>query len=91
MSPNMATCGVSTSVYNWRWTTTNLRADIYTFSRNAGAYIGASIAGAVIHPRREWNHNYYGSTAASPQAIVLEGKYFNPQADPLRQALSALN
>jgi SH3 domain-containing YSC84-like protein 1 len=72
-------------------TTTNLHADIFTFSRNAGAYIGASIEGAVIHPRREWNHDYYGSTAASPQAIVLEGKYFNPQADQLRQALSALN
>lgn len=72
-------------------TTTNLRADIYTFSRNAGAYIGASIEGAVVHPRREWNHDYYGSTSASAKGVVLEGKYFNPQADPLREALSALN
>lgn len=71
-------------------TTTNLRADIYSFSRNAGAYFGASIEGAVIHPRRVWNHGYYGSKAASPQAIVLEGKYFNPQADKLRQTLTEL-
>jgi SH3 domain-containing YSC84-like protein 1 len=71
-------------------TTTNLRADIYSFSRNAGAYLGASIEGAVIHPRRTWNHEYYGSTAASPQGIVLEGKYNNAGADPLRQTLIEL-
>jgi lipid-binding SYLF domain-containing protein len=71
-------------------TTTNLNADIYSFSRNAGAYFGASIEGAVIHPRRAWNHDYYGSKAASPQAIVLEGKYFNPNADKLREALTEL-
>jgi lipid-binding SYLF domain-containing protein len=72
-------------------TTTNLRADIYSFSRNAGAYIGVSIEGAVIHPRTEWNHGYYGSDNATAKGVVLEGKYFNPQADPLREALSALN
>ncbi|MPY73212.1 MAG: hypothetical protein GEU87_03025 [Alphaproteobacteria bacterium] len=72
-------------------TTTNLRADIYSFSRNAGAYIGASIEGAVIHPRVEWNHSYYGSNNATAKGVVLEGKYFNPQADSLREALSALN
>jgi lipid-binding SYLF domain-containing protein len=72
-------------------TTTNLRADIYSFSRNAGAYIGVSIEGAVIHPRTDWNHSYYTSDNASAKGVVLEGKYFNPQADPLREALSALN
>jgi lipid-binding SYLF domain-containing protein len=72
-------------------TTTNLRADIYSFSRNAGAYIGASIEGAVIHPRTEWNHEYYGSTNATAKGVVLEGKYFNPQADPLREAMAAFN
>lgn len=71
-------------------TTTNLRADIYSFSRNAGAYFGASIEGAVVHPRRGYNFEYYGSKNASPKAIVLEGKYFNPQADPLRQTLAEL-
>jgi lipid-binding SYLF domain-containing protein len=71
-------------------TTTNLRADIYSFSRNAGAYFGASIEGAVIHPRRGYNYEYYDSKNASPKAIVLEGKYFNPQADPLRQTLTEL-
>lgn len=71
-------------------TTTNLRADIYSFSRNAGAYFGASIEGAIIHPRRAWNHEYYDSKSASPQAIVLEGKYFNPHADKLRETLTEL-
>ncbi|MEM9681682.1 MAG: lipid-binding SYLF domain-containing protein [Pseudomonadota bacterium] len=71
-------------------TTTALGADIYSFSRNAGAYFGASLAGAVVHPRRSWNHTYYGSTSASPTAIVLDGKYFNAQANPLREALTNL-
>lgn len=71
-------------------TTTNLRADIYSFSRNAGAYFGASIEGAVIHPRRGYNYEYYDSKNASPKAIVLEGKYFNPKADPLRQTLGEM-
>ena len=49
------------------------------------------IEGAVIHPRVDWNHSYYGSNNATAKGVVLEGKYFNPQADPLREALSALN
>ena len=71
-------------------TTTNLNADIYSFSRNAGAYFGASIEGAVIHPRSSYNESYYDSKNATPTAIVLEGKYFNPQADKLRSTLTDL-
>ena len=72
-------------------TTTNLRADIYSFSLNAGAFIGASLAGAVIAPRQSWNTNYYKSANATAKAVVLEGKYFNVQADPLRKTLAGLN
>ncbi|MCG8545246.1 MAG: lipid-binding SYLF domain-containing protein, partial [Alphaproteobacteria bacterium] len=72
-------------------TTTNLRADIYSFSLNAGAFIGASLAGAVIAPRQAWNTDYYNSANATAKAVVLEGKYFNVQADPLRNVLAGLN
>ena len=72
-------------------TTTNLRADILSFSVNAGAFIGASLAGAVIAPRQAWNTNYYNSANATAKAVVLDGKYFNVQADPLRKALANVN
>ena len=72
-------------------TTTNLRADILSFSVNAGAFIGASLAGAVIAPRQAWNTNYYNSANATAKAVVLDGKYFNVQADPLRKTLAGLN
>ena len=71
-------------------TTTNLRADIYSFSKNAGAYIGASVEGSVIHPRQSWNTSYYSSENATPEAVVLDGKYFNVHADALRKALADL-
>lgn len=71
-------------------TTTNLRADIYSFSKNAGAYIGASVEGSVIHPRQSWNASYYNSDNATPEAVVLDGKYFNVHADALRKSLADL-
>lgn len=71
-------------------TTTNLRADIYSFSQNAGAYIGASVEGSVIQGRQSWNESYYKSENATPKAIVLEGKYINVHAEPLRKALAEI-
>jgi lipid-binding SYLF domain-containing protein len=64
-------------------TTTNLRADIYSFSVNQGAFIGASVEGAVIHPRDNKNHNYYGDKKATPESIVLKALHQNDQANKL--------
>lgn len=72
-------------------TTTNLRADIFSFSLNAGVFVGASLEGAVVHPRQGWNTSYYSSANATAKAVVLEGKYFNVQADKLRDALAKMN
>ena len=71
-------------------TTTNLRADIYSFSLNQGAFLGASVEGAVIHPRKAKNHAYYGSTKASAEDIVLRGQYQNVHANKLRGSLRKL-
>src|SRR3546814_17059046 len=71
-------------------TTANLGADIYTYSVNEGAFIGASVEGAVIYPRAEWNHAYYGDPGATARGIVLEGRYANPQADALRRSAERL-
>lgn len=67
-------------------TTTNLDADIYAFSRAVGLFGGASLQGAGLFPRKEWNEMYYGP-GATPRAIVLDRRFFNKMADPLREAL----
>ena len=66
--------------------TTSLGEDIYTYSTNKGLFVGASLEGAVIARREDWNGEFYGGTT-SPDAIVLHGQASNPAADPLRQDL----
>ena len=68
-------------------TTTNLKADIYAFSRVVGLFGGGALEGAAILPRDEWNQGYYGAPAA-PKSIVLERRFYNTHADPLRQVLA---
>ena len=67
--------------------TTNLGADIVAFaSSNIGAYLGASLEGAVLATRRDLNEAYYGE-GATPEAIIA-GSLKNPAADSLRQVLA---
>jgi len=67
--------------------TTNLGADIVAFaSSNIGAYLGASLEGAVLATRRDLNEAFYGK-GATPETI-LAGGFTNPEADPLRQVLA---
>ncbi len=66
-------------------TTTNLGADIYAFSRAVGLFGGGAIEGAKLFARKSWLEEYYGP-GATPQAVVIERKFFNPQAEKLRKA-----
>jgi len=68
-------------------TTTNFGADIVGFARADGLFGGLSLEGAGIARRVDFNHAYYGSGATS-RGIVLENRYQNPGADPLRQELA---
>ena len=68
-------------------TTTNLSADIFTYSLNKGAFAGFSIEGAVIYPLEDWTDVYYGDAGASPRAVVIEGRFRNGHADQLRKSL----
>lgn len=70
-------------------TTINMGADIYSYSLAKGAYLGASVEGAVVYHREQWNFAYY-DPSATPRGIVLDGRYANPQADPLRNRLSEI-
>lgn len=68
-------------------TTANLGSDILTYSINQGLFAGFSVDGAVIYPRDEWTAKYYGDKAATPRAVVIEGRFANHHADRLRESL----
>ncbi len=70
-------------------TTTNLKADVYSFSVNKGGFIGASIEGAAIWEDEEANAAFYEEGAHSDE-IILNGKYSNPAADKLRALLASI-
>jgi SH3 domain-containing YSC84-like protein 1 len=67
--------------------TTAAGADIVAFANSNGLFAGASIEGSYLDPDSDWNALYYG-TGATSRAIVLEGKYTNPGAEPIRQYLA---
>lgn len=69
-------------------TTTNLGADVLGVSRNVGLYGGFSLEGATLVRRNDLNAAYY-EPGANPRAIVLERRFVNPDADPLRRALAS--
>ena len=47
-------------------------ADVVSYSRTQGLFVGLSLEGTVLSPRDDWNRAYYGDSA-SP-ADVLSGK-----------------
>lgn len=67
-------------------TTTSAGADVVTFTRTSGAYLGGSFDGAGIIKRDDWNDDFYGK-GTTPHAIIYDAKVSNPKADPLRQTL----
>ena len=68
-------------------TTTQFNEDVYAFTKPVGLFGGPSLEGAALITRDQLNKTYYAASV-TPQQIVLERKYYNVQADPLRQALA---
>lgn len=62
-------------------------ADVLAWSLSKGAYLGISLEGSIVEPREGLNKEYYGAEVVT-RPIVLEGKYRNTHADPLRNALA---
>jgi lipid-binding SYLF domain-containing protein len=62
-------------------------ADILSFARSKGAFMGVAIEGAVIKPRDKWNAAYY-KQQVSPADIIIRNAATNHQADKLRSAVS---
>lgn len=69
-------------------TTANLNADVIAYSVAQGAFIGVSIEGAAVFPREKLNAAFYGTNDASPKSVVVDGKFANAAADPLREELA---
>ena len=69
-------------------TTTNLRDDVYAYSRAKGLLVGLSLEGAAIKTKAKWNSAYYGESVTARQ-IVLERAVTGENADSLKEALTA--
>jgi SH3 domain-containing YSC84-like protein 1 len=61
-------------------------ADIVAFANSNGLFAGVSLEGSYLDPDSDWNALYYGPGATTKE-IVLERKYTNPGAEPIRQYL----
>ena len=59
-------------------------ADIVAFANSNGLFAGASLEGSYIDADNDWNALYYGA-GATGRAIVLDRRYTNPGAEPMRQ------
>jgi len=70
-------------------TTTNLGADIISYSRSKGLAAGVSVEGAVITARHSRNAAYYGREA-HPRDILYNNAVQNPGSRSLRAALGAM-
>ncbi|MEK9968532.1 MAG: lipid-binding SYLF domain-containing protein [Ferrovibrio sp.] len=68
-------------------TTTNLGADIYSYSKSKGLAAGVSVEGAVITARHGRNTAYYGKEA-HPRNILYDNVVSNPGTMALRQSLA---
>jgi lipid-binding SYLF domain-containing protein len=67
--------------------TTAMGADIVAFSNSAGLFAGVSVEGSYLDADNDWNTMYYGQ-GASTKAIVLDRRYTNPGAEPIRQYMA---
>jgi lipid-binding SYLF domain-containing protein len=68
-------------------TTSALGADIVAFANSAGLFAGASLEGSYLDADDDWNALYYGQ-GATAKAIVLDRRFNNPGAEPIRQYLA---
>ncbi|WP_289297669.1 lipid-binding SYLF domain-containing protein [uncultured Reyranella sp.] len=62
-------------------------ADIVAFANSQGLFAGASIEGSYIDADNDWNALYYGG-GATAKGVILDRRFTNPGAEPLRQYLS---
>ncbi len=62
-------------------------ADIIAFASSQGLFAGASLEGSYLDPDNDWNALYYGS-GANTKSIVIDRRFTNPGAEPIRQFMA---
>jgi lipid-binding SYLF domain-containing protein len=67
-------------------TTSNLRADIVSFARSKGLFLGVSIEGAVMEPRSTWNEGYY-QKGVTPADVLFHRVVQRAATAPLIEAV----
>ena len=66
--------------------TAAMGTDIVAFANSNGLFAGASLEGSYIDADNDWNSLYYGQ-GATGKAIVVDRRFTNPGAEPLRHYL----
>lgn len=49
----------------------DMKADMYAFARSEGLFVGVSLEGSVIAPRKSWDQQLYGMEA-TPESILID-------------------
>jgi lipid-binding SYLF domain-containing protein len=68
-------------------TTTDIGADVYSYTKGQGLFVGASLEGAVVEPDSERNKLYYGRTV-DLRDILIDRIVDNAGGNALRAALA---
>ncbi|MEH6404366.1 MAG: lipid-binding SYLF domain-containing protein [Sneathiella sp.] len=68
--------------------TTNMDVDVFSFAKNSGLFIGASVAGSVLDAKEDWLASYYGK-AVKARDVVINRSVDKAQSDGLKSALKA--
>ena len=61
-------------------------ADLVSFSRGQGVYLGANLDGTVVSTSDDWNQLYYGQRALAPDILVR----MNVRSDHAKALLSVI-
>ena len=67
--------------------TTARRRRHHGLRNSNGLFAGASLEGSYIDADNDWNALYYGP-GANDRAIVLDRRFSNPGAEPIRQFMA---
>lgn len=62
-------------------------ADIVAFANSNGLFAGVSLEGSYLDADNDWNALYYGA-GATGRGVVVDHRFTNPGAEPLRQFLA---
>ena len=67
----------------------NMMADILSFSKAKGAFVGLSLEGSVVKVSDKWNEGYYDKPGVRPTDIFIKQSVNNPGSKALIETVKA--